>query len=72
VGNLIYIVEYYTGAMPLPNYVIQFDINIEDIIGASSQILMLFIFLGIMFIPGLIRIRSDSKQGVAKTSHKHY
>jgi hypothetical protein len=43
-----------------------------DVIGAAAQILMLFVFLSVMFIPGYIRTYWDHRKGIHKTSHKQY
>jgi hypothetical protein len=70
VGNLIYIIGYYNGSIPYPTGVPH--VNQTDIFGASSQIVMLLIFLGIMFIPGIVRTLNDHQKGIDKISHKHY
>jgi hypothetical protein len=72
VGNLVYIIGYYNNSIPIPAGVTSAKISVVDIIGACSQIAMLFIFLGIMFVPGIIRTYGDHRKGIHKISHKHY
>jgi hypothetical protein len=72
VGNLVYILGYYNHTIPTPPDVTMPNVTIVDIVGASSQIMMLFIFLGIMFVPGAIRVMRDQKKGINKISHKDY
>jgi hypothetical protein len=55
VGNLVYIVGYYNGTIPFPPGVTLPEVTVVDVIGAAAQILMLFVFLSVMFIPGYIR-----------------
>jgi hypothetical protein len=72
IGNLVYIVNYYNGNWLPPDGVKSPNVTLVDVIGASSQIIMLFIFLSIMFIPGCVRTKIDNRRGIDKRSHKHY
>jgi hypothetical protein len=72
IGNLIYIIGYYNGSIIPPAGVTDPHVTYIDVLGGCSQIIMLFIFLGIMFIPGIVRHVTDHRKGIDKISHKHY
>jgi hypothetical protein len=71
IGNLVYIIDYYDGTIPIPPGV-NAHITIVDIVGAASQIVVLFLFLGIMLIPAIVRNHNDHRKRISKMSHKHY
>jgi hypothetical protein len=72
VGNLVYLIGYNQGWIPMPaDYHSPKPDNV-DIFGASMQIGMFLIFLLIMFLPAINRSIGDRRKGVNKFSHSTY
>jgi hypothetical protein len=72
VGNLVFLIGYAEGWIPIPQeYNGPMPSNI-DIAGASLQIGMLIIFLAIMFFPAIHRSIGDRIKGINKFSHSIY
>jgi ABC-type phosphate transport system permease subunit len=77
-GDLIMLIGYYNGWLAYPPAYIaahpegNWQVGFSDVLGGIFQVASLFIFMGIMFIPAVVRTHTDRMRGVDKHVHRNY